>query len=81
MGIDKFTVVFLSYLHFMPSYLCNFILYFYEAQYKEKITEISDYSSSACICVVSHVAVGSISAPSCKGSNACYLQVFDSFAK
>lgn len=70
----------------MPSYLfcfiLYFILYFNEIEYKEKITEISGYSSSACISVVSHVVIGSIPAPSCKGSDTCYLQgVFLFFCK
>lgn len=80
-SIDRFT------LFFPPTYILCFIisfvlfLYFYEIQYTEKNTEISGCVASSCICGVSHVGVGSFPAPSCRGSNTCYLQVFWFFCK
>lgn len=49
---------------------------FMKSSIRKKITEISGCAGSVHICVVSHVAIGNIPVPSCKGSNACYLQGF-----
>lgn len=55
---------------------------FMKSSIRKKITEISGCAGSVHICVVSHVAIGNIPVPSCKGSNACYLQgFFYSFTK